>query len=176
MTNYITDEVKALIGFESEWEVACDVVERGQIRRHAQGIMDKDPSYYDDKYAAGTKFGGVVAPPLFPMHAVTRVGPNLPDPFEGAANDPDFDGVPRSLMKTWVPLPIPLKRILNGGNQVELYQNAKPGERVKARSKYTDIYQKDGKSGPMVFWFIEITYTNESEELLMKATMTRIMR
>ena len=31
MVDYITDEVKAMIGLESDWEEACDPVEQGQI-------------------------------------------------------------------------------------------------------------------------------------------------
>src|SRR5690349_2449501 len=113
MRNYITDEVKALIGLESEWEESCDPVERGQIRRHAQAIMDPDPAYWDDEYAKSTVAGEVTAPPLFPLHAL-RVRPDVPDPFERAATDPDFDGSVRGVMKGLVPLPIPLTRVLNG--------------------------------------------------------------
>ena len=87
MTNYITDEVKALIGLESEWVEACDPVERGQIRRHAQAIMDPDPAYWNDEYAKSTAVGGVAAPPLFPLHAL-RVPADAPDSFERAATDP----------------------------------------------------------------------------------------
>ena len=32
-TNYITDEVKELIGRETDWVEACDPVEQGAIRR-----------------------------------------------------------------------------------------------------------------------------------------------
>ncbi|MBZ9894355.1 MULTISPECIES: MaoC family dehydratase N-terminal domain-containing protein [unclassified Mesorhizobium] len=175
MVNYITDEVKALIGLESEWEEGCDPVERGQIRRHFQATMDNDPVYWDDAHAAGTKFGSVVAPPLFPLH-VLRPAPGTPDPFERAAKDPDFDGSVRGLMKGLKPLPIPLTRVLNGGNEVEIYQQAKPGETVRVRSKYLDIYQKEGRTGTMVFLLTETVYTNGDGELLLKAIQTRILR
>lgn len=174
-TNYITDEVKALIGLESEWEESCDVVERGQIRRHIQATIEDDPVYWDDDYAAGTKFGGVVAPPLFPLHAL-RVPAGTPDPFEGRATDPDFDGSVRGVMKGLVPLPIPLTRVLNGGNEVEIYQQAKPGEKIRVKSKYIDIYQREGKSGPLVFLLTETSYFNEKNELLLKSVQTRIIR
>ena len=178
MPNYITDEVKACIGLESEWEQGWDPVERGQIRRHSQATMDHDPIYWDDAYAQSTKFGGVRAPPLFPVH-VLRVPASDPDPFEGRGSDPDFDGGTPGVMglvKGLPPVPIPLKRVLNGGSQIEVYQLAKPGEYVRVESKYVDIYQRDGRSGALIFILVETLYTNEAGELLLKATQTRIYR
>lgn len=175
MVDYITDEVKALIGLESEWEESCDPVEKGQIRRHIQAVMDQDPVYWDEEYAAKTRFGGVVAPPLFPIHAL-RPAAGTPDPFVRAATDPDFDGSVRGVMKGLVPLPIPLTRVLNGGNKVEVYQLARPGEKIRVKSKYVDIYQKDGRSGPLVFLLTETIYTNQKGETLLKALQTRILR
>jgi acyl dehydratase len=175
MANYITDEVKALIGLESEWVEACDPVERGQIRRHVQATMDDDPIYWDEAYARNTKFGGVVAPPLFPLHAL-RQPAGTPDAFERAASDPDFDGSVRGLMKGLKPLPIPLTRVLNGGNQVEIYRLAKPDEKIRIKSKYLDIYQKEGRSGTMVFLLTETIYATDKGEVLIKAIQTRILR
>jgi hypothetical protein len=175
MTDYITPEVKALIGLESEWVEAPNPVERSEIRRHIQAVMDVDPVYWDDGAAGETKYRSVVAPPLFPLHAM-RPAPDAPDQLARAATDPDFDGSVRGLMKGLKPLPIPLPRVLNGGNQVEIYQLAKPGEKIRARSKYVDIYQKDGRSGPMVFLITETIYKNEKDELLLKARQTRIIR
>lgn len=175
MVDYITDEVKAMVGLESDWEEACDPVEHGQIRRHIQATMDRDPTYWDESHAGKTKFGSVVAPPLFPLHAL-RVPASAADSFDRAPNDPHFDGSVRGVMKGLPSLPIPLTRVLNGGNDVELYQQAKPGEKIRVKSKYVDIYQKEGRTGTMVFLLTETRYTNEKGELLLKAIQTRIMR
>ncbi len=175
MQNYITDDVKALIGCESEWVEACDVVERGQIRRHAQAIMDGDRAYWDDDYAARTKAGEVVAPPLFPLHAL-RVPPGILDAFAREATDPDFDGAIRDMVRGLPPVPIPLTGELNGGSEIEILQHAKVGDRIRVRSKYLDIYQKEGRSGPLIFVLIERTYANQNGDILIKAVQTRIVR
>jgi acyl dehydratase len=174
--NYITEEVQKLIGFESELEEACDPVERGQIRRHVQAVMDRDPIYFDDDYASQTRFGGIVAPPLFPLHAVTRSAPDSPDPLDPGLDDPDYDAAHGNLLRSCVPLPMPLKRIMNGGSEFEIFRLARPGETIRARSRYADIYQKEGRSGPIVFWVIETVYTTTDGELLLKARNTRIVR
>lgn len=175
MVNYITDEVKSFIGRESEWMDCCDPVEQGQIRRHAQAIMDPDPTYRDEPEAKASKFGGIVAPPLFPLHAL-RPPPGGADPLATAATDPHFDGSSRGEIKGFPNPPIPLVRVLNGGNNVEIYQQAKLGEKIRFKSKYADIYQKEGRSGTMVFVLIETIYVNDKNEVLLKATQTRIMR
>lgn len=74
------------------------------------------------------------------------------------------------------PVPIPLPRILNGGNQVEVYQLARPGDRIRAKSKYVDIYQKEGRSGTLVFALIETVYVNQQGETLLKAVQTNVIR
>lgn len=173
--NYVTDEVKKLIGYQTDWVEASDEVERGAIRRFHQAVMDDDAIYWDDKVATGTKYGGVVAPPLFPLHAHRRP-PGTPDPLNQVVRDPNFDGVTRDFGLGLPPVPVPCPRLLNGGNQVEVYQLARPGDRIRAKSKYVDIYQKEGKSGTLVFILVETVYCNQKGETLLKSLQTHILR
>lgn|GEM_PF-5823446 len=43
-------------------------------------------------------------------------------------------------------------------------------------STYRDIYQRDGRSGPMVFVVIEDTYRTVGGELLLRVANTNILR
>jgi len=142
---YLTPEVKALIGREGEPQTCWEPVERSEVRRFAQAIMDDDPIFWNDAYAQTTKYGSVVAPPLLPLFAHRRP-PGTPDVLAEAATDPDFDGS-AGLLTTGLPaVPLPqLPRLLNGGNEVELYQLPKLGDRITARAKYVDIYEKTGR-------------------------------
>jgi hypothetical protein len=67
----ITPEARALIGMWSAVEPACDPVEQGAVRRFAQAIMDDDPAFRPDADAA-SRFGGPIAPLLFPNHMLRR--------------------------------------------------------------------------------------------------------
>jgi acyl dehydratase len=173
---YLTPAVRALIGMEGEPQTCWEPVERSEIRRFAQAIMDDDPIFWNDAYAKNTRYGTVVAPPLFPLFAY-RSTPGSPDLLADAATDPDFDGF-AGLTTTGLPLiHLPqLPRLLNGGNEVELYQLPKLGDHLTARSKYVDIYEKTGRSGTMVFIVIETRYTNQDEALLMISRITLIRR
>jgi hypothetical protein len=171
--NYITDEVKSVIGAETPLVEAIHPIEAGEVRRFHHATMDQAPRYFDADWAASSRYGAVVAPPAFPTHAFRRV-PNSPDPLD-AMDEPDFDGVSRSfngLPKVNVPLP----RLVNGGYEYELYRYAKFGEKILRRSRYKDIVQRDGRTGPMVLIIIEEFYTNADGDLLIKATNTQILR
>lgn len=171
--NYVTPEVKALIGTEAEM-TAWDEVERGAIRRFVQAIMDPDPVYWDDDAAAGTRFGGVIAPPLFPLYNF-RFPPSAPDALEPALTDPLYHGgsfLPRFGLPD-VPGP---ERRLNGGNEIEFLAAARPGDRLHATSRIEDIFQKTGRSGPMVFVRMKIEIRNQKGELLLINRQTSIRR
>jgi hypothetical protein len=62
----LTDAAKAYIGVQAETEFACECVERGAVRRYAQAIMDEDP-VYREACAANVRYGGPMAPPIYPM-------------------------------------------------------------------------------------------------------------
>lgn len=176
-TNYITPTIRAMIGVPAEPVVACDPVEAGAVRRFAQAIMDDDPVYWDVEAARAAGFHGIVAPPLYPLHAIRRQG-GTPDPLAAAVTNPDYDGAGQgAAARVGLPeVPIPLKRLLNGGNDIELYSQAVVGERIVAESRYHDIYQKQGSRGPLVFVIIETLYRTESGRPLLRSRQTLIWR
>ena len=60
---YMTDEAKRWIGHETV-EVS-DPVSLRQIREYLAGTDDWNPLYYDEEYAKGTQYGGIIAPRMF---------------------------------------------------------------------------------------------------------------
>lgn len=171
--NYITDEVTAIIGAETELVEATHPVEASEVRRFHHATMDPAPRYWDHDWAKSSRYGNVVAPPAFPAHAFRRP-PNGEDPFL-AMDEPDYDGVSRSF--NGLPaVKVALPRLVNGGYEYELYRYAAVGERVFRKSRYKDIVQRDGRTGSMVLIMIEDVYTNEHGEVLLKSTNTQILR
>ena len=124
--NYITDEVRAIIGARSEWVDACHPVQESEIRRFFQATMDPNPRYWDVQWAAASRYGKPVAPPAFPVHAFRRSPDEIRDPLD-SMGDPDFDGVSRALRPGLPKVPVPLSGILNGGYEYEFYSYAGVG-------------------------------------------------
>ncbi len=173
--NYITPEVKAIIGVQSDWIDASHPVESSEVRRFYQGTMDYNPNYFDVQRAAKSRYGELIAPPAFVVHLFRRRPDDRTDPFD-QAGDPDFDGASRRFREHLPRVPIPLSGSLNGGYEHEFRSYVKIGEWARCRSRYRDIYQRDGKTGPMVFIVIEDTYLNQRREPLVRTKNTIILR
>ncbi len=168
--NLITPEMKAAIGMETSRRTAIEDVTVTEIRRFAQATMDENPIYYDAKAAALTKFKGLVAPaPFACCFWVGRRPLGVPDRLLGS--DPDAD--------VWSPNSGPDEvdnppRIrwpegyygFHGGDELEIYQLPKPGERISQRSRLVDVYERKGRSGPIGVTVSETVYTNEKGEVL----------
>jgi hypothetical protein len=174
-TNYITEEVRAVIGAQTDWVEACHPVQESEIRRFFQATMDPNPRYWDEEWAAKSRYGKPVAPPAFAVHAFRRPPDATRDPLD-LMDDPDFDGVSRAFRSGLPSVRVPLSGILNGGYEYEFYSYSKLGERIVCRSTYKDIYQREGRSGPMVFVLVEDEYATSDSRPLLKSTNTNIMR
>lgn len=175
MTNYITDAVRAVIGARSDWSEATNATEASEVRRFFQAIIDPKAIYWDDAAGKASRYGGTIAPPAYAVHAFRRAPEELADPLD-AGLDPDFDGVSRALRPGLPKIPVPLHGILNGGYEYELFSYARVGSRIKCRSAYRDVYQRDGKNGPIVFVLIEDEYATVEGRPLLKSLNTMIMR
>jgi acyl dehydratase len=171
----LPEEAKKYIGLESETEIACDPVERGAVRRYAQAIMDEDP-IFAEPCANNARYGGPVAPPLYPTHLMRRPF-GAPDPIQKNARNPDFDGLVGTTTQS-LPEIEPLKNfaVLNGGLDIEFFRYARHGETVKLVSRYADITEKETSKGPIVLVVIESEFRNGDGELLIRTKRTSIRR
>ena len=174
MSTLLTPTVLALIGREAPLLEATHPVEASEVRRFHHATMDPAPRYWDPDSPGARRCGGVVAPPGFPVHALRRA-PAADDPLEHDDHG-GLGGYGRSLRPGLPPLDLPLERLLNGGYQYEVFRYARIGERIVCRSRYKDIYQRDGSTGPMVFVVIEDDYATADGAPLLRVTNTMILR
>ena len=171
----LSDEIRSYIGRTGTTEVACDVVERGAVRRYLQAYMDEGERFSgsDDETS---RFGGAVAPPLYPMNLFRRPA-GTPDPFAERARDPHFDGIVGSTAQGLPPLPLPPGiGLLNAGTDVEIFRYARLGETIVAVSRYADITEKVTNKGEMLLVVIETDYRTGEGELLLRVRKTQIRR
>jgi acyl dehydratase len=172
---------------EAEWSDFGDAVDPERVRRFTQGIMDDDRLYYDEEYAKGTKYGGLVTPPLF-MSFTTRRGVGTPDPLFPLTQNQDYDGGgnmgPRnteedaaSRRQNLPPLPLPLVRLLNGGVSAEFFQWARPGDKFRSKRRYASVEERMGREGSkMVIVTTETIFENQRGEHVATIRNTTIRR
>ena len=68
----------------------------------------------------------------------------------------------------------PLKRTVAGGGDWEFYLPIKVGDVITCTSKLTDMHERQGKAGKLLFLVTETTVTNQSGELTSKGKSTLI--
>jgi hypothetical protein len=150
------------------------LVERGAVRRYAQAIMDVDPIYMGDDPDAAERFGGAVAPPLFPI-LMLRAPYDLPDVLEARATDPDFDGAVASSTYGLPPLPGKCS-LMNGGVEVELFRYLNHGEELFVEASYESISEKETSKGWMVFVVYDCRFFDGGGKLVVRLRRTQIRR
>jgi acyl dehydratase len=114
-------------------------VDASQIRLFAEAIGDPNPLYWDEEYARGTRWGGVIAPPTFLclLFAPTPM-PRL-----------DFGLVG-----------------LNGGTGFESYRPVRVGDVITAQASVSNVKAVKGRTGEMLITERETRYTNGSGALV----------
>ncbi len=142
----ITPEMRQMVTTWRTEPMAFDV-EKGAIKKFAQVIGDTNPLWTNEEQARKSKYGGLVAMPVFLMNF-----------------NPFVHGVARPQR--------PLPNSAAAGDAFEFLQPMRPGDLITVGIRFKDIYQKSGKSGPLVFLVDERTYTNQRGELVARSHWT----
>jgi len=150
----ITDEMRAAIGRESE-AVAYEIDNTG-CRQFARSAGYTDPVFYDEGYARSKGHRGIPAPPGFLGHPIFNPArpARIPEAFR---------------------LDVPFKRILNGGTDVEYFDDVCSGDTLAATTKLTDLTEREGRMGKMLIVQTETTYRNQAGQTvaIMRGTAIR---
>lgn len=123
-------------------------VEKGAIRKFAEAVGDSNPLWIDEEMSQPSSVGGAVAMPTF-LRSMRPERPQLP-----------FD--------------LPFQRLLDAGSEWEYFEPVRPGDRITAVSRLTDISERSGKLGTMVFMIVIISYTNQFGQVVATQQSTHI--
>lgn len=97
-------------------------------------------------------------------------------------SDPEFRAVPnyascfhggRNLPKEF---PMSLRRSFDAGKAVEWLGPIRPGDTITGRSHIHDIYEKTGRSGPMMFVVHRMEFSNQRDEPVAIVDWRLVMR
>ena len=71
---------------------------------------------------------------------------------------------------------LPLQRVMAGGTELRLYRPIKPGDRLTGIQSITDMYEKQGSTGPLIFTVRTLSVTSDSGEPVLDEIQTGIAR
>jgi hypothetical protein len=144
-SSIITDEMRAVIGQESEPQTV--EVDRTAVRMFARGVGHTDPVHYDVEVARRRGYRDLPCPPAF-------LGTPVFNPSQP----------PRT---AYVSFKSPFKRVLNGGTEVEYFdEDICAGDVLTSTSKIADLSERQGSLGPMLIIRFETTYRNQKGKVV----------
>ncbi|MCE2491657.1 MAG: MaoC family dehydratase N-terminal domain-containing protein [Rhodospirillales bacterium] len=147
----LTPEIKSWIG-HSEPPITVEVSRR-EIVKYAVATEQVRQVYLD----------GDEAPPMF---AFGLFRPVVPLDALGPDGLPPMTAMPE----------LPLKRIMAGGTRLTIHRPVRPGQTLVGTRSITDIFEKEGRQGPLIFVVTELGVTTAAGEPVMAETQTRIAR
>jgi hydroxyacyl-ACP dehydratase HTD2-like protein with hotdog domain len=147
----LTPEIRRWIGRSDESQRL--EVTRRDIVKYAIATQQRQ-----EKYRRGDE-----APPMFLFNAHQPL-------VDIDALRPDGLTVDRLLPE------LPLRRVMAGGIKNRYHRPIRPGDHLVLTRTLTDIYEKQGASGPLIFVVYGVRVETEDGELVMEETRRRIFR
>lgn len=151
MSELLTKSVLDFIGHVSE--PRQELASRREIRKYSIATDQTNK-----KYLAGDE-----APPMFYLPLfwdVVELNQLMPDGVSTDSLLPEF----------------PLKKAMAGGLKIDYHQAIFPGDMLTATRTLTNIYEKAGSQGPLIFYEVVMKIVNEKSEPVVTEKTTRILR
>ncbi len=120
------------------------------ITTFASAVGETNPAYLNPEAAKQGPSGGLIAPPIF--YDVFRA-----------------DQVPDPQVKFG-------KVTFNAGQRCEFHTPIRPGDTITMKTRITDIYEKTGRTGKMVFIVRETRYENQQGETVAVVEQSQVRR
>jgi len=151
-------------------------VEAGHILMFARSIGDPNPIYADEEYAAGTEVGGIVAPPTFAQASAQFdpdyvLRPKIGQPWFGSGREatglvrePSSGGSGGSGGAG------AMASGLHAEQHFEYHRHIRPGDVLSATTRPGAKWEKEGRSGKLVFSENITEYRDQNGELVITAT------
>ena len=151
MSELLSPDLLANIGRQAA--PRTEVVTRRDLRKYAIATGQTQRRYLD----------GDVAPPLFHVALFWDV-------VERDELTPDGVSIDKLLPK------FPLERAMAGGLNVQYHSRIKPGDVLIGTRTLTQIYDKQGRSGPLIFYAVVLDIRRDDGTPVITETTTRILR
>ncbi len=150
-------------------------VEAGHILMFARSIGDPNPIYADEEYAAGTEVGGIVAPPTFAQASAQFdpdyiLRPKIGQPWFGSGREATGLRREPSSGAGGSGGAGAMASGLHAEQHFEYHRHIGPGDVLSATTRPGAQWEKEGRSGKLVFSENVTEYRDQNGELVITAT------
>lgn len=166
-------EVNARLGAVIDERESAYPIDLSRLRLFADAVMELEPAHFDP--LAPSRWGTVVASPLFPLHGLEARPGALPLSEQPLAQGREgVNEVGRDLAAQFG---FPAGGGMNAGNQVQVHSLARSGERIRARSTFVGARRRSGaRGGDMVFFETLNHYTEVGGRPLLTERQSMVIR
>lgn len=159
------DKLKALVGQPTggagKPSVAPDPVNQPMIRHWAYALADMNPVYLDPEFAAKSRFGGIVSPPVM-LQTWTMPSPMLEGIGERGGAPMEIKDSPTAFLDE-----AGYSSIVATDSEFEIERYPRLGDMISATSVFEDVSdEKKTALGTGFFLTWVITYTDQTGEVL----------
>ncbi len=151
MSTLLTPELLSHI--DDSGPVKEEVVTRRDIRKYSIATGQRLRKFLD----------GDEAPPMFHVSLFWDV-------VELDKLSPDGVSIDSLLPK------FPLEKAMAGGLKIDYHQSIYPGDILTAKRTLTDVYEKQGSKGPIIFYEVIMEVKNKVGEPVLTEKTTRLLR
>ncbi len=145
----ITPEMRATIG--KRGEATTLEVDKLQVRLFARSVGHVDPIYYDEAAAKAAGYRSLPCPAGY-------LGTPIYDPRN---SDPTFGG--RRGAGAGPQPSRPLTRVLNGGTEIEYFDDICAGDVLESSSYVSDLQERKGSIGDMLITTSKTEYKRKTD-------------
>lgn len=131
-----------------------DPVQWSSIKRWATINGDFNALWFDPEYAGKSRWGGVIAPPLYLLAMDDPV--SVAEDFVSEIYDSNC-----MLRRDRYPT---FRGSMMANAEFEFFRPIRPGDKLEVKRKCTDIYWRQGKRYRLLFLLGETTYYNHKKE------------
>lgn len=171
----VPPEVRELIGHDDERLVSFCALDASRLRLFADAVGGLRRWHFDPRAAAAAGLDAIVAPDLFPIHAIEAEPGTLPLSQERIAMG--REGVNESGRNFARRFGFPPNGGVNGGNETEIHSALRLGETACATSRLLSAHVKTGvRGGDMLFATSLNTYATSTGRPLMREKQLMIYR
>ena len=156
--SWVTEEMQRIVGVPMRESVSHPVAV-SDIRKWAMAVYyPEDPPrlFWDEAYAAGTEFGGVVAPEEFNPFAWSTQKPALTEPkvSQTAFSERELGVAPpayKAILLTEIRERYGLARI-------------RPGDVIRSVVRISEYFEREGRMGHMLYTTLTNEWHNQADE------------